>query len=265
MGGSARYRFYKKAKQDALSRGLDWESRKPFVDMQWETSTERMRDLKKHMTIDKFMKLSGEKQIELLDTINMMDIEDLPEYLQIGAGEEYGDMTQKLAYILNMNEKPQIMSHDDFIKYMEDHNIPKESLLTRTVDYESALENFLTSDETYIGGRIGNHVFGYGTYFGYSNGEGSREYGSYSLNAILSPNAKIFSREDYLKLPKEVQEYVNSIPTPRGYDNSASIIAMITGCDAIRTPDNSIVILNRSAIITDGIISEIEEHNKMWR
>ncbi len=228
--------------------------------MKWENSKEFSDELKKkNLTIEKFRKMSGEKQADLLDKINSIDMEHLPEYLQIGdLNDDAGNLTQKIAYFLNMNEKATVLSSDEFQKYMDDNGMSENDLITRAVIHEQSLTDWLNEDETYISGRIGLHIHGYGLYFSHTKGQPLGGYGSNYLNAVVKPEAKVLNLNDfstyplrraYESLPKEVQEMI-----PNGEDG-ISMIAMLAGYDAIQTyPENHIVALNRSALVTDGVI-----------
>lgn len=250
MGGSAKYRFFKRRRNNGMSDD--------FIQIQWEMSKEYANDIyRKNLSLEKLNKLSGEKQADLLNKLSMIDIEYLPENLQIGSDDnEFGDFTQKLAYFLHINEKPTVLGEDGFTEYMQNNNISQSDLITRAVTTGDTLQSWMDDEENYISGRIGEHFFGYGSYFAHNNGKPLGGYGNSFMNAIVSPDAKVLDlnklgelKRAIEKLPKEVQNII-----PDGEDG-VSAIAMLAGYDAIQTyPDKYIVVINRGAIITDGVI-----------
>lgn len=124
---------------------------------------------------------------------------DMPNHIG-----DVNDATQRFVYAAGLNEKPQAMDAAQMAQYMKDNNIPQGQMLSRSVNANTITVNgtqivlssamikaqFTDGKYNYIGGKYGGMAYGAGTYFA-MNGGGNTGYGGDTLNAILSPSARV--------------------------------------------------------------------------
>ena len=111
---------------------------------------------------------------------------DMPNHLA-----DVSDRTQRLAYVIGLNEKPTVLDDKAFDQYLTNNNIPKSAIISRSVDGSTYRVNNiqyqLTANDitqmykdgslNYIGGKYGGMAYGAGTYFE-QNGGGRTGYGT---------------------------------------------------------------------------------------
>lgn len=130
----------------------------------------------------------------------------MPNYLA-----DRDDATQKFVFQAGLNERPLVLDQQSFDKFMQDNNIPKGHIISRSVNpisytnqqgYKTTLtanqvQNILKDSKlTYIGGKHGGQAYGAGAYFAMTGGS-STGYGKNTATAVLHPiNAKIISDSD---------------------------------------------------------------------
>lgn len=185
---------------------------------------------------------------------------------------------QKMIYALGMNNKPEIISQQEFDDMTV--NAPFGSgqpVLYRTVNDTTLTGNvpmsarqmqqqFLKGDLTYIG----NGIHGDGLYFSDSK-SGSRAYGrgggrSAMVAGVLNKNARPITEA---KLKSEYNKFIKNHPRSRralgfarshSYNDSMSQFALIRGYNVIVSKqlgnENYYTVLDRSAISTTGKISK---------
>lgn len=183
------------------------------------------------------------------------DMSKLPEKLQIGGSSE----TQLLVYALDLNDKPTVLDHDNFVQYVQDNGLTDEDIFTRSTHNKETLTNWIYDDLNYIGGRFGGNKYGNGTYFAQTGGTEFSKFGNNSINAVLKPNAKILDASKkwdiYNSLSETLQKAIGY--WDGGFGEPLSMMATILGYDAIRIPNGGgrgkdyLCVINRSALIVD--------------
>lgn len=193
---------------------------------------------------------------DLHDMLLAITKQELPDYLM-------NNQMQKMAYALNMNEKPTVLPDSVFQKQAKGatviynaQNDAHANGITLTAD---DIHDFIRyGDET----LVQNGVYGNGLYFSNSR-RGSASYGSRQARAILNPaTAKTIS---YNQLKTEYDNWINSRPMTRkalgamkarnkGYGtNTYSQFAMLKGYNVITSyqggGETYYTVLDRRALI----------------
>lgn len=189
----------------------------------------------------------------LIDVYNV----DTPDFLNT-------HHTQKMVYGLGLNDEPQVVSDAQLqqmikagatpiYRSVDDTTLPGSVVMTGG----DMLDQLRHGDLTYLGdGRLGD-----GLYFSDSR-SGSKMYGHTTIQGILSPNAKVISKQ---QLSNEYDQYIKTHPQTRkalgfsaqrgskGWRNSLSQFALIRGYNVISEKqwgnETYYNVIDRSALI----------------
>ena len=188
---------------------------------------------------------------------------DMPNFLN-----DVPDQTQKFVYQVGLNGAPQVMDQQQFDQFLQQNNIPRSQIMSRSVSgngpysAQQITDMFRYSELTYIGGKQGGQASGAGTYFD-MNGGGATGYGGYGRNsatmqAVYNPaTARVI---DFNALRRQAASFASSHPKfaravggfTAGHNGNASIYALAMGYNAIsggpvsRTYQN---VIDRSAVV----------------
>lgn len=184
---------------------------------------------------------------------------DMPNFLN-----DIPDQTQKFVYQVGLNGAPQVLDQQQFDQFLQQNNIPKKQIMSRSVngDYPYTAQHiadmFRYSELTYIGGKKGGQATGAGSYFD-MNGGGGTGYGTgATLTAVYNPaTARVI---DFFKLKNQAVSFASSHPKfaravgsfTAGRNGNASIYALAMGYNAISGgPVSSTYqnIIDRSAVV----------------
>lgn len=161
--------------------------------------------------------------------------------------------TQSMSLMLGNNAKPTIVSTEELQELKrEDGAI----VLSRSANSFNSLNDFFVNDYTIQpAGRWGGSLYGEGIYFDYRDGQTA--YGTKTITGVLSKKAKLITSDQIYDM-HDKGEYTAADGTKvsgnfRKYNDGA--LALALGYDAISISndyDDYFVLLNRSALITDG-------------
>ena len=188
---------------------------------------------------------------------------DMPNFLN-----DVPDQTQKFVYQVGLNGAPQVMDQQQFDQFLQQNNIPRSQIMSRSVSgngpysAQQITDMFRYSELTYIGGKQGGQMSGAGTYFD-MNGGGSTGYGGYgkttaTMQAVYNPaTARVI---DFHRLQSQARSFAASHPKfaaevgsfRAGRNGNASIYALAMGFNAISGgPVSSTYqnIIDRSAVV----------------
>ena len=187
---------------------------------------------------------------------------DMPNFLN-----DIPDQTQKFVYQVGLNGAPQVMDQQQFDQFLQQNNIPRSQIMSRSVSgngpysAQQITDMFRYSELTYIGGKQGGQASGAGTYFD-MNGGGNTGYGygrtSATMQAVYNPaTARVI---DFHRLQSQARSFAASHPKfaaavgsfRAGGNGNASIYALAMGYNAISGgPVSSTYqnIIDRSAVV----------------
>jgi len=229
---------------------------KEYKEPQSEEITGERVDLTTHRSgyLDKFNELDDYDKAVAFQEGLYINQNELPDKLKVGGESQ----TQNLVYSWGINDKPTVLSSEDFDKYLKDHNIEDLDIITRSVNAmtEQCLTDWMHDDLNYISGRFGGANFGEGFYFGHNFGK-SMNYGganNKTIRAVIKPDAKILKIEDLREVRDQLpRDYIGEMLNPNN-DKDKSVIAILGGYDGIIAPNGYVNIINRSCVIVDETI-----------
>lgn len=229
---------------------------KDYEETQSEEIAGERVDLTTHRSgyLDKFNELDDYDKAVAFQEGLYINQNELPDKLKVGGESQ----TQNLVYSWGINDKPTVLSSEDFDKYLKDHNIEDLDIITRSVNAmtEQCLTDWMHDDLNYISGRFGGAIFGEGFYFGHNFGK-SMNYGganNKTIRAVIKPDAKILKIEDLREVRDQLpRDYIGEMLNPNN-DKDKSVIAILGGYDGIIAPNGYVNIINRSCVIVDETI-----------
>lgn len=209
-------------------------------------------------SLDALTKMSDAQLAQVLRASKNID---MPNHLK-----DYDDPTQKFVFAIGLNEKPQVLQGTAFDQYLKDNNIPRSQILSRSVNGgtvnvngttfsltpQQVIQSTLYGKFNYIGGKRGGQAYGAGTYFD-MNGGGNTGYGGSTMNAVLSPNARVISYSTLMnKIPAWRQSHPQAARLIGATYNSESIYALCMGYNVIKGHGGYHNVIDRSAIVAKG-------------
>ena len=184
---------------------------------------------------------------------------DMPNFLN-----DVPDQTQKFVYQVGLNGAPTVMDQQQFNQFMQQNNIPRSEIMSRSVNgngpysAQNIADMFKYSEMNYIGGKKGGQVSGAGTYFDMNGGRNTGYGSGATIQAVLNPATA--RTVDYYALRSQAQSFASSHPQfaravgsfRYGGNGNASIYALamgynvITGGPVTSTYRN---VIDRSAVV----------------
>lgn len=191
---------------------------------------------------------------------------DMPNFLN-----DVADQTQRFVFAAGINEKPTVLDDADFNQYLQDNNIPRSDILSRSVDSityrnndgtkvsmtaQDVIDMMKYSRLNYIGGKVNGQAYGAGTYFD-MNGGRRTGYGGTTATAVLNPaTAKIITdRQLAIKARAFEQSHPQFARAVGSYDtsfknNNMSIYALAMGYNVIKDATGGYHnVIDRSALV----------------
>ena len=225
--------------------------------MNFQTGSQLQTNAQASATLAQIMSLSDDQLAQVVrDSRNV----DMPNFLN-----DKPDPTQKFVYQAGLNGAPTVMDQAQFNQFMQQNNIPKSHILSRSVNGNGPYtanhiaDIFRYSELNYIGGKYGGMRSGAGTYFD-MNGGGGTGYGhGATLTAVLNP--KTARVVDYYDLQRKARSFAQSHPKfvqavggmpSAGSGGNMSVWALAMGYNVISGgPVSSTYhnIIDRSAVI----------------
>ena len=206
--------------------------------------------------------LTAMSDAQLASLFNASKSVQLPNHLN-----DAPDVTQKFVYTAGLNEKPQVLDKTAFQQYLQQNNIPRSQIMSRSVNggtynvngiQYSLSPNQVTDlikygDLNYIGGKHGGQALGAGTYYDMNGGRNTGYAGGATTIAVLSPAARTISRSNLDTLGQQFDRtHPQSARATGGYSvRNRSVYALAMGYNVITGGAGSGYhnVIDRSAII----------------
>lgn len=189
---------------------------------------------------------------------------DMPNHLNDAV-----DATQKFAYIAGVNEMPTVLDDSAFDQFLQNNNIPKSNILSRSVSgvtYNAGgiRYNLTATDITdmmkysalnYVGGKHGGQVYGAGTYFDMNGGRNTGYASGATALAVLNPQtARVIDNQSLITAANAFRASHPKFAKATGSLNNSnlSIYALAMGYNVItdsKTNPSYHNIIDRKAIV----------------
>lgn len=204
--------------------------------------------------------LSQMSDSQLATLYNQSKRVDMPNHLN-----DVNNDVQKFVFAAGLNAKPQVLDQASFNQYLQDNNIPRSNILSRSVggaDYtvngtrirlSPAQVTALIRDGqlNYVGGKRGGALYGYGTYFDMNGGKNTGYANGATTIGVLSKTAKPITLNS---LQTKTASWAKSHPQfARAVGSftrdNASIYALAQGYNIITSGSGYYNVIDRSALV----------------